>query len=195
MRYAFLLTCLCTAGLYAADPAPTPDPAAMQAAMEAMSKTGPEHAGLMRMAGTWDVQSTMWMAPDAPPMVSQGVATFTAELDGKWLEQDYEIDMMGKPYVGKGMSGYDTMEKRYVATWYDTFRTGMTVMTGSSDDNGKTITYTSVLEQCPMTGGPVATRYVHAWVSDNEMTFTMYQAFGDAPEAKSMALVYTRRAE
>lgn len=193
MRYAFLLTCLCTAGLHAADPAPAPvpDPAAMQA----MSKTGPEHAGLMRMAGTWDVQSTMWMAPDAPPMVSNGVAIFTAELDGKWLEQDYQVDMMGQPYAGKGMSGYDTMEKRYVATWHNTFNTGLTVMTGTSDDGGKTITYTSVLEHCPMTGGRVAARSVHAWVSDDQMTFTMYQAFGDAPEMKTMALVYNRRGE
>ena len=55
---------------------------AVSRAMEAMSKTGPEHAALSKDAGTWTVKSTMWMAPGAPPMTSAGTSTITSILDG-----------------------------------------------------------------------------------------------------------------
>ncbi len=192
MRSNLLLPLLVVCSLGAAEPAC--DPVAMQAAMEQMTKTGAEHAALARAVGTWDVQSSMWMAPGAPPVVSKASATFSQILGGKWLRQDYQGDMMGQPYVGQSTIGYDTMTKQYVATWIDGFSTGMMVMAGKSSDGGKTITWTSEMPFCPMTGGPIAMRYVEAWASADHMTFTMFQTPKGGTESKSMELVYSRRA-
>jgi hypothetical protein len=188
--YRFLVViALFATGVAAAEPAH--DPASIQAAMEQMSKTGPEHAALARMVGSWKVQSSMWMAPGAPPEVSQGTATITALFGGKWFRQEYQGSMMGHPYNGVGMSGYDTVEKQYVSTWCDSFSTMLTTMTGTSTDGGTTVTYTSEIKHCPMTGGPVTTRSVCAQDGADRMTFTMFQNFGSG-EVKAMELIYTR---
>lgn len=194
MRLTVTLTILACGWLHAAD-APQPDPAAMpeamQEAMQEMSTTGAEHENLARMIGTWDVASTMWM-PGAEPQRSSGKATITAVLGGKWFQQDYAGEMMNQPYHGIGLYGYDTWQDHYVATWYDDFSTGLTKMTGSSEDGGKTITYTSEMPHCPMTGGPISFRHVQVQDADDRIVYTMYQTPEGGEEFKSMELVYTR---
>jgi len=191
MRHSFILAILFACGLHGAEPAP--DPAAVKAAMEQMRKTGPEHAALAQMVGIWDVKASMWMTPDAPPEVTPATATCTSLFGGKWIRQEYQGVMMGQPFSGIGMNGYDTVAKRYVSTWCDNFSTMMTTMSGSSTDGGKTITYTSELAHCPMTGGPVAYRYVLVHESPMRMVFTMFQTPKGGVEQKSMELIYSRR--
>src|SRR5688500_12510760 len=88
MRLAACLALLMTVAAAGAadDAAAGMDPAKMAAAMEKMSKTGAEHEALKKAVGTWDVATTMWMAPGAPPMTSKGSATFTSVLNGKWIQ-------------------------------------------------------------------------------------------------------------
>src|ERR1043165_5114013 len=105
MRTLLILTLLAACRAFAAEGAP--DPAAMQAAMELMAKTGPEHAALAKAVGTWDVKSTMWM-PGMPAMTFDDKATFSLALDGRWIRQDYTGTRMGQPMNGLGMMGYDT---------------------------------------------------------------------------------------
>lgn len=191
MRHVLILLALVVCGVHAADKAP--DPAAMQAAMEQMSKTGPEHAALATMAGEWDVQSSMWMDPKAPPMVSSDSATFTVILDGRWVRQDYRGTFMGKPSTGLGMFGYDGYEKKYISMWFDSMMTGSTPMSGTAGADGKSITYSCRMEKCPMTGGPITMRGVLVMESPDKMTFTMYDTPEGQAENKSMEMVYTRK--
>lgn len=171
-----------------------PDPAAMQAAMAQMAATGPQHTELARLAGAWQVQSTLWMAPGAPPQTSTGSAVFTVVLGGRWVRQEYRGTMMGQPYEGVGMLGFDGLAQRFVATWHDNASTMQTAMTGESNDGGRTITYTSTLEHCPITGGPLAFRYVHAVETPDRLRFTMYQTPQGGAEHQAMEMVYTRAA-
>jgi hypothetical protein len=174
----------------AADPAP--DQAAIQAAMAKMSTTGAEHAALAKAVGEWDVAASLWMTPGAPPATFTDSATFTMVLDGKWLRQDYRGTRMG-PYTGLGMSGFDTVAKTYLASWFDSFMTTTHPLTGTSSDGGKTITYASEVAHCPTTGGPLSFRYVHAWESPDRMVFTMFTKAPGGAEQKGMELVYTRK--
>jgi len=191
MRHSFALALLITCGLHAGETAP--DPAAIQAAMQQMTTPVAEHAALAKTVGDWDVQSSMWMAPGAPPEVSKATATFAALLGGRWIRQDYQGSMMGQPYVGVGMSGYDTVAKEYVATWFDGFSTAPSHMTGASKDGGATITYLSEMKHCPMTGGPLSMRSVLSNESADRMVFTMFNTPKGGTEQKSMELIYTRR--
>ncbi len=170
------------------------DQAAMAKAMAEMSTTGAEHEALKKAVGEWTVESTMFM-PGAPPMKSTGKATFTAMLDGKWVKQDYQGDMMGKAFTGVGVSGYDTMAKKYVGTWYDSFSTALSNMTGESTDAGKSITYHSRMEHCPMSGGPLDQRMVLTMESADKMTFIAFNTPEGGKEEKSMELIYTRAKE
>jgi hypothetical protein len=190
MHRLLTLALLVACGLPAADTSPDP---AVQAAMEKMSTLVPEHAALARAVGDWDVQSTVWMGPGAPPMVFSDSASFSATLNGRWIRQDYRGERMGKPYAGVGLSGFDTIEKAYVSTWYDNFSTAAMPSTGTSGDGGKTITYTSEVKFCPMTGGPATARSVLTCESAERMVFTMYNTPKGGTEMKAMELVYTRK--
>jgi hypothetical protein len=157
-----------------------------------MSKTGPEHVALKKMVGEWTVAESMWMGPGAQAMTSNGKATVSEVLGGKWVRQDYQGQMMGQPFTGMLLSGYDTVEKKYVATWVDSMSTMMGILKGESSDGGKTITYTSRMEHCPMTNGPVDMRYSVTSDSDDRFTMVCFQKFEGQPEFKAMELVYTR---
>jgi hypothetical protein len=87
------------------------DPAKM---MEMMPKPGPEHAALMKDVGTWDCNVTCNM-PGAPPMVSKGSEVVTA-FGPFWTHSEFRGEMMGQPFSGAGMMGYDPTKKVYVGT-------------------------------------------------------------------------------
>jgi hypothetical protein len=189
--HRLLVLALCVvAALRAADTSPDP---AVQAAMEKMSTLAPEHAALARAVGDWDVQATVWMAPGAAPLAFTDAASFSATLNGRWIRQDYRGERMGRPYAGVGLSGFDTVEKTFVSTWYDNVSTAAMTTTGTSSDGGRTITYTGEVTFCPMTGGPVSTRSVLSCGSPERMVFTMYNTPKGGTEMKAMELVYTRR--
>jgi hypothetical protein len=153
-----LLACVAIVAAADSTPSPATDPAAMQKAMDLMSKTGPEHLALRRMVGEWVVAETMWMGPGGAAMSANGKATISEVLGGKWFRQDYQGQMMGQPFTGVLISGYDSVEKQYVATWVDSMSTVMGVLKGESPDGGKSITYTSRMEHCPMNNGTLDTR-------------------------------------
>jgi hypothetical protein len=50
---------------------------------------------LAKSNGTWKAETTMWMAPDAPPMVSNGTATTKMILGGRYQQMTFKGDMMG----------------------------------------------------------------------------------------------------
>lgn len=45
-------------------------------------------------------------------------------LDGRFPYQEFNGQMMGQPYNGIGMDGYDNITKKYVTAWFDTMRHG-----------------------------------------------------------------------
>ncbi len=175
--------------LSAADDAKSHPPAMDPAAME-MMKPGPEHQALAKRVGTWDVVVKMWMQPDAPAQESKGTTKSTMILDGRYLQDDFTGTFMGQPFKGMGITGFDRMEKQYHTTWIDSMSTTMMQMSGTSDDNGKTVTSTGEM-LCPMNKERIAFRQVEKRTSDDAFTVEMYNTV-NGKESKSMELSYTR---
>ncbi len=179
-----------------------PAPAGQQAFEEMMAKwaelnqKGPEHERFKKMVGTWDTASKMWMAPDAPPLTSQGTAEFRLLLDGRYVEQIYKCPAMGEgqpPYEGRGIEGYDRMKKKYVSVWMDNMSTGFMLVEGSADESGKVFTYTGTYND-PMTGQKNKPyRAVLHVLNDDKMTYEMHETDANGKEFKSMEITYTRR--
>ncbi|HYE07465.1 MAG TPA: DUF1579 domain-containing protein [Planctomycetota bacterium] len=187
-----LLTAALAAPALGADDAKKPDPAAMQAAMEQMAKTGPEHEALAKTVGSWTIEETMWMDPSAPPMTAKHKSTRTSTLEGKWIREELVGEFMGKPYSAIGFNGYDTTAKQYVSSWMHTASTDLTVMKGQSADGGKTIVLHGTMEHCPGVDGPMAMRMVVANESADKMTCTMFGTPQGGAETKMFEMVYTR---
>ena len=164
------------------------DPALLE-----LMRPGPEHAQLGKLAGTWDVDCTMWMMEGQDPVESTGRAVFTPVFDGRFVQCEFTGSFMGQPFHGRSTLGYDRAAKRYFSTWHDNMATGFVYLSGTSSDGGKTITYTGE-SVCPRMG-PMSVRQEERHEADDRFTLVMYQkAKSGGQERKSMELVYTRRA-
>ena len=121
---------------------------AMKKAMEAAAKPGPAHARLAKRAGEWTMQGKLTMngnppPPEMGPAESTGTATIKVVLDGRFIQEEGTGSMMGQPYKGMRLTGYNSGSQKYEAVWTYTMSTGMMMMTGESKDSGKTIEWSA----------------------------------------------------
>ena len=166
----------------------------MQEVMEVYRKLGTPgdpHKSLAKMAGSWDVRSKFWMEPDKPPLETTGTSEKKMILEGHFLQQEYTGQMMGNPFTGIGITGYDNHIKKYVSIWIDSMDTGIYFFEGTAAADGKTITQEGRYDD-PIKG-PMKYRTVIRIVDDNTMVFEMYGTDKDGKEEKMMEETYTRR--
>lgn len=120
---------------------------AMMKKMEELSAPGPEHKVLASMVGEWDTEARCFMAgPDTPATVTKGTCKSTMILGGRYLQEEFQGDMMGRKYVGKGLTGYDKFNRKYVNIWIDDMGTGIFMSEGTSDASGKVLTFNGKMD-------------------------------------------------
>ena len=186
-----LLTVICALAIAVPALAQEPSEAEM-AAMMAAGQPGEHHQHEAFMEGSWDVALTMWM-PGAPaPMNTEGAATFTTILDGRYMQQSYTGDFMGMEFEGLGTSGYDNIGKQHITTWTDNTSTTPILDTGQCSDGGTTIEWQGSVPD-PATGSMVTTRTEQVKESDDKFTLISYSVDADGEETPMMKLVYTRK--
>ena len=81
--------------------------------------------------------------------------------------------MMGSPFSGIGLNGYDNNTGKYVSTWMDTMSTAILYFEGTAGADGKTITQTARYDD--VVQGPMQFRSVTRMVDDNTMVFRIVQ--------------------
>jgi hypothetical protein len=166
----------------------------MQKMMEEWAKAnqpGKEHELLKKLAGKWSVETTFRMTPDMPEMTSKGTDKSEMVLADRYLKSDFSGEMMGQPFKGMSLMGYDTMKKKYVAMWVDEMTTGFTTSEGTADSSGKTVTFTGE-SFCPSTNKVEPFRHVVTMESDDKYTFEGFGPGPDGKEFRMMKLAYTR---
>ncbi len=167
----------------------------MQAMMEVYAKLatpGEPHKLLAGMEGNWNAKIKSWTEPDKPPMESGGTCEQKMLLGGRFLQQEFTGYMMGNPFTGIGVTGYDNHTKKYVSTWMDSMSTAILVFEGTASADGKTITQESHYDT-PIKG-PLKWRSVTKVMDDNTWSFEMYETDKSGKEEKMMEITYTRKA-
>ncbi len=167
------------------------DPQAMMEAYTKLATPGEPHKQFASLAGSWTTKTKEWMEPGKPPTESTGTVEMKMVLDGRFLQQEFTGEMMGHPYSGIGISGYDNLRKRYVSTWIDTMGTGVFVMEGTGSADGKIITLKG--QHAELGGGQMSHRAVWKLVDANTQIFEMYGTHGHGKEMKMMEITYTRK--
>ena len=170
--------------------APAETDAATQAWLEA-GTPGPVHAFLAGQVGSWRVETRSWLEPGAPPLKSSATAQTVMILDGRYLKEDFQGDMMGMPFTGMGLTGYDNTNGEVTSIWIDSLSTGTAVLTGTYETPGEPMELTGAMVD-PVTGKEVVMRTVSTFISEDEHRFEMYTTMPGLPEMKSMEMVYTR---
>jgi Protein of unknown function (DUF1579). len=166
-----------------------------KAAMEAMMKAatpGDAHKKLGAMIGTFNCDVKMFMQPGAPPAAGGGVSENTWALDGRWVEERFTGKFMGMPFSGIGYTGYDNVKKQYVGAWMDNMTTAMMVSSGTAAADGKSITFTSSMDD-PMTGKSSPVKEKVTVVDDDHHTLEMWGAGPDGKMFKMMEITYARK--
>jgi hypothetical protein len=153
-----------------------------------LPKPGPEHELLKKDVGTWDATVEMMMPP-APP--SKGTETATLGPGGLWLITDFKSEMMGAPFTGHGVTGWDPAKKKYVGTWVDSMSTSISATESTYDAASKTAT--GMLEAPGPDGAPMKLKAVTEYKDDDTRVFTMYVKGPDGKEAPTMRITYKRR--
>lgn len=143
-----------------------------------------EHAELLKGVGEWEGTLTMHM-PGSPEEGTPCKETVTA-IGEFWTTSTFTCDFMGMPFVGTGVTGYDTERKLFVGTWVDAMTTRLTVMEGRMDPAKKALVMTYEGPD-PMTGEltPHRIETVH---SGDGYTSTFYMGEGDGVKHMSIAM-------
>ncbi len=163
------------------------------AAWEASMKPGEQHQWLASMDGYWNAKVSMWMDPSQPPTVSDATTKNEMVMNGLYQRSTHTGDMMGMPFHGESVTGYDNTSKKFVASWIDNMGSGIMYMNGNYDDKTKTLTLRGKMSD-PMTGKEMDVKETLTVTSPDSHTFTMYMVQDDK-EMKTLEIAYTRAKE
>ena len=157
------------------------------AQMPSMPVPGPEHEILKKDVGTWDAEVEMMGAPGAPASVSKGVEKVTM-LGGFWQLTEFQSEIMGMPFEGRGATGFDPAKKKFVGTWMDSMTPGYYTVEGTYDKVTKTLTAT--MEGPDPSGVITRSKETTVWKDADTRVFTMYAPDG---QTVAMRISYKRR--
>jgi len=150
------------------------------------------HEFLKKFAGTWDMESKMWIKPGAEPSVSNLSSEGKMILGGRYFYSVFKGTMMGQPFKGIQIVGYDKFEKKYRTFWIDNSSTPFFLTSGNLDESGKVLIEKGAWPNF-MTGGTSEVRMVTKIVSDDKIVSEMYMIGPDGKEFKSMENTSTRK--
>lgn len=170
---------------------PVDSATAMKTMMEA-GTPGQQHAMLAKGDGKWVAETTMWMAPDAPPMKAKSSAVNKMVMGGRYQQTSFKGDFMGMPFEGSSTTGYDNAKKVFFTSWMDNMSTGLMNMEGTWDDAAKSINFKGKMI-CPGNGKECEMREVYKIVDDNTHVMEMYGPdMKTGKEYKSMEIKFTK---
>jgi len=165
----------------------------MQKMMEIYKKAGTPgepHKLLAKLEGSWMTRSRGWMEHDKPPVVSTGTCEQKLVLDGHYLQQVYAGDMMGVPFTGINLLGYNNHTGKYESVWLDSMNTAIYYFEGTASADGRTITQKCSYDD-PVRG-PSVWRSVTRIRDENTLEFEMYITPKGGKEEKMMEMTVAR---
>jgi hypothetical protein len=151
------------------------------------------HKRLGEVLGTYDVTMKMYMAPDAPPMESKGTAEISWFAEGKWLQENWSIEMMGQKVKGIGHLGYDNFKERYVWSKIDSMQTCMNTAFGHFDKSGDNLILWGTIDE-PMTPEQdKQVKYVTRGFGQDKFTLEVHDMMIGESNTKMLEFVYARK--
>ena len=158
---------------------------------EAAGRPGPGHKVLDQFVGNWKAEVKCWMEPGGPPHVSQATVKGSWTMDGRFLQEDFQGEMMGKPFHGRTLLGYDNVKQTFNSVWVSDMQTSMFVTEGKGENGNQVITLKGTAS-CPATGRTdMPMKVVLRVLSPEKRTFEMFDG-SRGENAKTMEITYTK---
>jgi len=159
----------------------------MMKKMEAAGTPGPAHKALDVFVGNWKAEVKCWHEP-GQPQSSQATAQAKWILNGRFLQEDFQGEMMGKPFRGLSLMGYDNTKQTFNSVWVSDMQTSIFVSEGKGENGNKVITLEGKAS-CAATGRKdVPMKTVFRLLGPDKHVFEMYDG-----NNKTMEITYTRQ--
>ena len=152
-----------------------------------------EHNWLHKFIGDWEFEAEAMMAPDQPPVKSQGSESVRS-LGGLWILAEGQGDMPGCGPAHTLMTlGYDPEKKRVVGSWVGSMMTSQWLYDGELNENENVLTLNS--EGPSMAGDGTTGKYqdIIEFKSDDHRTLSALFLDKDGQWQKFMTTHYRRK--
>lgn len=150
------------------------------------------HKYLEPLVGKWDAVIRAYMDPSKPPMESKGTCESKWILDGRFIYSEMSGQIMGMPFKGVEIWGYDNYKKRYVVSHVDNMSTAISTGEGKLDLAKKVMTAFGKMDDVMMDERDKPVKYVTRVISKDQYVFEVYDEVGGPNEFKALEIVYTR---
>lgn len=193
MKRAIAILFFAWAAHFALPPAPMAQEMSeeqMQAWMAAVSPNE-NHEALNPLVGAWSHDLTFWQAPGHEPMKMTATSEAKWVMDGRYVQADYTGDMMGMPFQGRDMIGYDNARKKYFSVWLDNMSTGPMDAWGTYDPDTKTLTLEGSSID-PMTGATIESKSTLKMIDDGSLHYESHVKGADGEMFKNMEIHSTK---
>ena len=153
---------------------------------------GDVHKMIASTNGEWTEKISMWMDPSTTTP-SETVSTTTNEmiLGGRYQLSKTKGTMMGMPFEGMSLLGYDNSKKIFTSIWVDNFGTGTMTLEGVWNNATKSIELTGKSFD-PTTGKDASIREIIKFIDNDHQEMQMFETKSGS-EKKTMEIKMTRK--
>lgn len=186
---------IAVSALTAEDPKPKQpdmaDMATMFAQARKFTEPGEHHKVLEKFVGKWKSASTMHMGGQSGPP-EEGASQTKWLMDGRWLQSEWNSTMMGMPFNGFMIMGYDNFKMSYVCTMISSADTAMLRAEGDMDPDGNTLLMYGTLDEYLTGEHDKMVKYVWRFESDDKIVMEIHDLPIGEKNTKVIEIVSTR---
>ena len=169
-----------------------PDSATMMKNWQEYMTPGDMHKMMAKWDGNWNSDITMWMQPGAPEQKEKGSTVNKMIMNGLYQQSNHSGNMMGMPFNGMSLVGYDIHHKEFISTWIDNMGSGIMVLKGPWDEANKMITLKGKMTD-PGSKADMDITETYKVIDDNTHEMEMFVGMPDGKEFKTMNIKFTRK--
>lgn len=135
---------------------------------------GEVHKMMAQADGEWTEEIIMWMDPAKPATKTTATTKNEMIMGGRYQLSKTTGTMMGMPFEGMSIMGYDNLKKILTSVWIDNMGTGTITMEGAWDDKTNSITLKGKGVD-PMTGKDSWMKQVIKFVGNDSQEMAMFE--------------------
>jgi len=122
---------------------------------------------------------------------STGTSKISVILNGRFIQEQNEDVVFGRPVTGMRFYGYNTASKQYESVSLYTGSNAILMLTGSSSDGGRTVDYTGMTDSASGARSTLHARLRQ--VDDDQFVLTMSIVGADGKETPFNEITYKRK--
>jgi hypothetical protein len=155
----------------------------------ALATPSEPHRRLQAAAGEWEQQYRMRWDPAGDWQETKGTSTARTLLDGRYLMEELQFEVMGMPMKGVHILGYDNRTQEYTTLWMDTMSTWWVSQRGKETADGTLELRGKMVD----VAGERPFRSVIRHLPDGSVTTEMYDTIPLHGEVQVMSIVAKKR--